>query len=136
MAQRTLTHAGSMPALKSEILTAATTLTEQDNNTNYVLNAAAGFDVTLPALKDGLRFRFQVGANFATSNMRIVSPTATKFEGSVIVDGTAVPIASQTYVRFKLPAETIGDYVEVYCDGSNYLVSGVAEAAGGIDAST
>ena len=133
---RTLTHTASMPRMKSEVLTAAKTLTEQDNNTNYVLNAAAGFDVVLPALKDGLRFRFQIGSNFATSNMRIQSPSATKLEGSVVVDGAAVPVASQTFVRFKLAAETIGDFVEVYCDGSNYLVSGMAEASGGIDAST
>ena len=133
---RTITSIASLPAMRVDTLSAATTLEESDNNTSYTLNDAAGHDITLPALKDGLRFRFTIGAAFATSNWRIVSPVATKFEGSVIVAGAVVAVTSQTFVRFKVPAESIGDFVEVQCDGSNWHVFGNGAIAASIDAST
>jgi len=68
---RTITSIASLPAMRVDTLSAARTLEESDNNTSYTLNDAAGHDITLPALKDGLRFRFTIGAAFATSNWRI-----------------------------------------------------------------
>ncbi len=52
-----------------ETLTGATTLTAEDSGKVFILNAAAGAQVTLPAVADGAgqAYKFVVGALFATT---------------------------------------------------------------------
>ena len=111
--------------------TAATTLTKADSGKTIMLNAAAGFAITLPAPVAGLKFNFVVGAAFATTNFTVVS-VGNIIQGGADVNSTFVPAANENTISFVATAETIGDYVELVSDGTNYLANGVGAAAGSI----
>jgi len=124
---------------KTETLAATTTLTAADSGTVYILDAAAGKVVTLPALKDGLSFKFIVGAVFATDNWIIDSAEGDNMEGIIADMGSTVagvPVGAEDQINFVASAEGLGDWVEVVCDygNSQWLVSGMCRTNGGITA--
>ena len=114
-------------------ITAATTLTAADSNSCFVLNAAAGAAITLPAVATSKGFcaKFIVGAAFATTSWTVVAPTA-EIQGGAIVNSTCVPAANENTITFVNSAETLGDYVELICDGTNWYANGVGAGAGSI----
>jgi len=116
-----------------ETLTGATTLTAEDSGKVFILNAAAGAQVTLPAVADaaGQNYRFIVGALFATTAWT-VRAASNRIQGGVIVNSVLVPGADENTITFSASADTIGDFVELNCDGSNWYVSGMGTAAGAI----
>ena len=117
----------------SETLTGATTLTAEDSGKSFTLNAAAGAQITLPAVATsaGFNFRFTVGALFATTAWTIKAAT-NKIQGGVIVNSVNVPGADENTITFSAAAETIGDFVQLYCDGTNWYVSGLGTSSGAI----
>ena len=122
-----------------EVIAAAQTLTKGDSGKTFILDAAAGATVTLPALADGLKFKFIVGAAFATTNWVIKSAEGDNINGIIMDMGATVagvPAAGEDQINFVASAETIGDYIELICDYSNsqWLVSGACAANGGITA--
>ena len=122
-----------------EVISAAQTLTAADSGKVFILDAAAGATVTLPALEEGLKFKFVVGAAFATSNWVIASAEGDNIHGIIIdMGGTpaGVPASGEDQINFVASAESIGDWVELVCDYSNsqWLVSGMCAANGGITA--
>lgn len=113
-----------------EDLTAATTLTASDSGKVRPLNAAAGKAVTLPAtstISAGWNIRIQTKALFATTAWTFVAPSAI-FKGGIIVNSTYVSMAGTT-ITMSASADTIGDYMDIVFDGTNYIVSGVGAAA-------
>jgi hypothetical protein len=117
----------------SETLTGATTLTAEDSDKSFYLNAAAGAQITLPAVATsaGFRYRFTVAALFATTAWTIKAAT-NKIQGGVIVNSVNVPGADENTITFSASADTIGDFVELNCDGTNWYVFGLGTAAGAI----
>ena len=115
----------------SETPTAVTDLTGVDSGKTIYLNAAEGFAIGLPTLAAGLKFKFVVGAAFATTDFTIVASTNV-IQGGAIVNSVFVPAVTENTISFVATAETIGDYVELECDGTNWIVSGVGAAAGAI----
>lgn len=114
-------------------LAAATTLTAADGGKTYFLSAAAGAAITLPAPAAGLKFKFIVASAFATTNWTIVTnASANVIFGAVDVNSTLVLGASEDTISFVATAETIGDWVTVESDGTNWYVDGVGQAVGGI----
>ena len=113
------------------IIAAATTLTAADSGNTYILTAAAGAEIALPALKSGLKFKFIVGSAFATTDWTIVSSTDI-IQGNVLVAGAHVAGSDENTISFVASAESIGDYVDVVCDGTSYFVSGSGVTAGSI----
>lgn len=123
----------------AKTVSAATTLTAADSGKTIILDAAAGATVTLPALADGLRFKFVVGAAFATSNWVIASAEGDNISGIIMDMGSTVagvPAAAEDFINFVNSAETVGDWVELVCDygNSQWLVTGACSANGGITA--
>ena len=116
-----------------ETLTAATTLTAEDSDKSFYLNAAAGAQITLPAVATsaGFRYRFTVAALFATTAWTIKAAT-NKIQGGVIVNSVNVPGADENTITFAHAADTIGDFVELNCDGTNWYVFGLGTTAGAI----
>lgn len=119
-----------------ETLAAAATLTAADSGKTYILSAAEGKTITLPALKSGVHFKFVVGAAFATSNWVVASAEGSNVQGVLIVNGASVDAADEDQINFVATAETVGDHIELICDGTDWYVSGVGSQAGGITATT
>jgi hypothetical protein len=111
--------------------TATGALTGLDSGKTIYLDAAEGFELTLPALTAGLKYKFVVGAVFATTNFTIVAATNV-IQGGAIVNSVFVPAANENTISFVATAETIGDYIELECDGTNWYASGLGAAAGSI----
>jgi hypothetical protein len=119
-----------------ETLAAAATLTAADSGKTYILSAAAGATITLPALKSGVHFKFIVGAAFATTNWVVASAEASKIQGVLVVNGASVDAADEDQINFVNSAETVGDHIELICDGTYWYASGVGSQAGSITATT
>lgn len=117
---------------KVETISSATTLKAADSGKWFKLNNSTGVTVTLPALKSGLQFKFIVAANFATSNFIIDSAEGDNIEGVLVVNGASVVASGEDQVNFVNSAETVGDFIDIWSDGSNWYVSGVGSAAGSI----
>ena len=116
-----------------ETLTGAATLTAEDSGKVFILNAAAGAQITLPAVADaaGQNYRFIVGALFATTAWTIRA-ASNRIQGGVIVNSALVPGADENTITFSASADTVGDFVELKCDGINWYVFGMGTAAGAI----
>ena len=128
----TILYGDEKLAAKVETISTARTLTASDSGKLFTLSAAAGVAITLPSVTvAGFRARFTVGAAFATTNFTVVSPTAV-IQGSADVNSTLVPAANENTISFVATAETVGDYVEIYSDGTNFYAYGIAAAASGI----
>jgi hypothetical protein len=115
-----------------QTLTAAATLTAADSGTTYILKAAQGKTITLPALKSGVHFKFIVGSAFASTNWIIDSAEGDNIEGLLIVNGASVVAEGEDQINFVNSEETVGDYVSLSCDGTNWFVSGAGNLAGSI----
>lgn len=121
----------------SETLTAATTLTAEDSSKSFILNAAAGAQITLPAVATsaGFKYRFTVGALFATTAWTVKAASAV-INGGAIVNSVFVASANRNTITFAHAADTIGDFVELECDGTNWYVSGNGASTGAITFTT
>ncbi len=117
--------------LCSEDVTAAVTLDESDSGKSYILKAAAGVAVTLPAVKDGLEYEFTVGLAFATTDFTIVASTDV-IQGGAIVNSVFVPAANENTISFVATAEALGDKIRIWSDGTNWYTEGVGAGAGSI----
>jgi len=116
-----------------EAVTGATTLTAKDSGKVLILKAAAGAQITLPAVATsaGLRFKFIVGQLFATTDWT-VKALSNAIEGSVLVNGAHVAGVDENTISFVASAESIGDFAELVCDGTNWYVNGSGVSAGAI----
>jgi hypothetical protein len=116
-----------------EAVTGATTLTAKDSGKVLILKASAGAQITLPAVATsaGLRFKFIVGQLFATTDWTIKAATNV-IEGSVLVNGAHVAGVDENTISFVASAESIGDFAELVCDGTNWYVNGSGVSAGAI----
>lgn len=114
---------------------AATTLTAKDYGKCIVLTTSGtdGAAVTLPAPSAGKWFTFVVGAAFATTNWTIVTKAnATIINGNVLVAGAHVAGASEDTISFVASAESVGDWVHIWSDGTSWFVSGSGVTTGSI----
>lgn len=115
-----------------ETITGAKTLTASDSGKMFTLSGSAGAQVTLPSVAIvGFNARFTVGTAFSTTNWTIVAPTNV-IQGSADVNSTLVPASNENTISFVASAETIGDYIEIYSDGTNFYAYGIGAAAGAI----
>jgi hypothetical protein len=119
--------------LETQVISSAITLSAADSGKLFSLNAAAGAQITLPAVATsaGLNFRFQVQALFATTAWTIKA-ASNVIQGGVIVNSVNVLGADENTITFSASADTIGDFVQLYCDGVYWYVSGVGATAGAI----
>ena len=119
--------------VQTSVISAATTLTAADSGRHFSLNAAAGAQITLPAVATsaGLNFRFTVQALFATTAWTILA-ASNVIQGGAIVNSVNVASANRNTITFAHAADTIGDFVQLHCDGVNWYVSGVGTTAASI----
>lgn len=115
------------------VITAARALTVDESGNVFPLNLAAGVALTLPAVATakGVKYKFYVQTAFATTAYTIVS-TGNVIQGGAIVNSVNVPAANENTITFAANAETIGDWLELECDGVYWYAKGVGTAAGAI----
>ena len=109
------------------------------NVIKYISFRAAGAAITLPSVADmgeGWNCRFIVGTAFATSDW-VITATAAVMKGGINeleVDSTddGPSTVGGTTITFELGAETLGDYVELMCDGTSIFINGQTKLDGGI----
>lgn len=130
---------GRLPKFRGEIdsvstLAADTTLYDYNSGSVYFLNGASAFDVTLPAVKAGLSFKFIIVD--VTADVDIVqADSAHDFVGTIIDGAGSSDTAanSDTKIIFdQSGGSAAGDWVCLHCDGSKWYVSGGCDAAGGV----
>ena len=112
-------------------VTAAKTITLAESGSVFILKAAVGVQINLPSLTAGFNCRFITGLAFSANNWTIVS-TTNVIQGVANVDGDSLPAVNENTISFSATAESLGDYVEIKCDGTNFYVSGSGMAAGSI----
>ena len=124
-------------------LAAAYQLLESDSEKIFMLNLATGFTVTLPSVEDaGAGWRCKFVAKIAPTTAYIIKEEATEDTDVIIVEGiinvagdAGVANTGCTNVNFVANQAIIGDWVEIFCNGTNFFVSGLASVAAGITAS-
>lgn len=130
---------GRLPKFRGEIdsvstLAADTTLYDYNSGSVYFLNGASTFDVTLPAVKAGLSFKFIIID--VTADVDIVQADAAHDFVGTIIDGDGssdTAAGSDTKIIFDQSGNSAaGDWVCLHCDGSKWYVSGGCDAAGGV----
>lgn len=110
-------------------ISAATTLTAADSGKTIILTGIVGYAITLPAPAAGLKYKFIVQDLFATTDW-VITATGAIMHGSVMELSTVQPVAAATTINLELAADTIGDWIQVESDGTNWYVSGaMAQAA-------
>ena len=127
-----------------EVLAAAYQMLETDSEKIFMLNAAAGFTVTLPAVEDagsGWQCKFVV-KTAVTSNGYIITEKTTKDTDVIITNGinelevdtsSDGPYnAGHTTITLVHNVAIAGDWLEIFCDGTNFYVTGQTNADGGV----
>ena len=131
MAQTNFSGPLAVGAGQFETAVAAKSLTKKDSG-KTILITGTGYTYTLPAPEAGLSYRFVVQAAFATNF--VVAGGNSLLHGAVDVNSARVNATAASNINFVGTAETIGDFAEIWSDGTNWYVDGFAEAVGGITA--
>ena len=127
-----------------EELTATKSLDVNDSDKIFLLNSATEFTVTLPAIADaGSGWRCKVvvkaapsGADYvitekaANDTNKIITNGINELEVDTADDGPSN--TGHTTISFADGVAIAGDWVEIFCDGTNYYATGQTKADGGI----
>ena len=118
---------------KYEAGTYGTTLTSADSGKVFKLSGSGG-TIYIPEPKEGLRLRFVTSGVLDTATTRLATPAAgnNKVEGSVIVAGAVVDADAGSNINFIHTSSNIGDFVELWSDGTSYFIFGNALSSGAI----
>jgi len=110
----------------------ATTVTAAQTGSVFFVGAA-GDVFTLPAPAAGLNYRFIVDALYITTPMTIVTTSSANiFQGNVLSAATAVVCVAKDSIAIVETAESLGDWVQVYSDGTSWFVQGQAAVTGAL----
>ena len=122
------------------VVSAATTLTKDQSGCTVSADTSGAYTITLPSLQPHLSYRFvarAVGAlvavtcgagNFVRGFVSTSAGAAA--QSAVVANGT-------THIKVNFTATAvIGDYFDLYCDGTRWYVRGASQAAAGITITT
>lgn len=113
--------------------TVAVTLTVAQSGMDILLDAAAGFAITLPAVGAGLNYRFTVADAFATTDFTVITPGGVNIiQGGATVAGADVPAADEDTITFVATAELKGDFIDLWSDGTSWFANGRGTTGGSI----
>ena len=93
----------------------------KDSGKTYLLESTVARTITLPAVKAGLKFKFIMSDTTADSSIATNEGTAL-LKGGAECGDAHLPLAGTTIV-LEL-AGTVGDWLEMVCDGTYWYVSG------------
>lgn len=113
----------------TEVVTATNVILAAESGKTFFLDAAAGFESTLPTAAAGLHLRFIVKTAPTSNGYTITGAPADKIQGTVACSGAENTINGVTAVdadNVILVANqaTVGDLIEFFSDGTNWYVTG------------
>lgn len=127
---------------KTEVVTAANVITAAESGSVYFLNSATEFASTLPAPAAGLTFTFIVSAAPSGASYTITTDSS----ANIIVGNSASAEDAAGSCDFEITGcDTIsfvdgkavkGDWVKVWCDGTNWYATGIASVQDAITYTT
>ena len=111
-----------MTSLAKTSIYATTTLTVADSGTTYSLSAS-GTTIILPTATKGVTFKFVVGAEtISDGNYIVLSAETANIYGVILTGGVDYACATEDAINFIADGEKIGDFVEIYSDGTNWFI--------------
>ena len=115
-----------------ELVSASGSLNLSDSGKVFKISGT-GYTLTLPAPSAGWKAKFIVSGAFSTDFV-VQSPASNRdtINGGVIVNGAIVEADAVDRVTFEELAESIGDFIEIHSDGTNYFLFGNGNAASSI----
>jgi hypothetical protein len=115
-----------------ELVSSSSSLNLSDSGKVFKISGT-GYTVTLPAPSAGWKAKFIVSGAFSTDFV-VQSPASNRdtINGGVIVNGAIVEADAVDRVTFEDDAESIGDFIEIHSDGTNYFLFGNGNAASSI----
>ena len=130
-----ITLASQVQTRVIESLITTEALAAADSGKILMLNLAAGFTTTLPSVSDagaGWYVRFVIGTN-CTSNDYIITEK-TSADTNVIISqineietdtGQEGPTSTgHTLITIPNATDTVGDFIDIFCDGTNFYATG------------
>ena len=128
-----------------EVLTAASQLVEADSEKIFMLNTAGGFTVTLPSAADaGAGWSCKFVVKTAPTGNYVITEYAADDTDVIIVNGVnelevdtsddGVTNTGCTNVNFIANVAIAGDWFEIFCDATNFYVTGQTAVDGGVTA--
>jgi hypothetical protein len=125
---------------KTEVVTAANVINASESGSVYFLKANDEFASTLPAPAAGLHFTFIVSQAPADVNYTITTTDSANIIIGMVNASTGGDEDSETSgcdtINFVAGTSTVGDKVEVFCDGTNWFAYGICDATGAITLTT
>jgi len=118
---------------KYEAISVGSTLTTADSGKVFKVSGSGG-TVTLPAPTEGWNAKFVTSGAMDTANTVIAGGTADKMEGSLIVAGAVVDVDAADQINFVHGSSNLGDFIDVWSDGTSYFVFGNALSSGALTA--
>lgn len=125
---------------KTEVVKAANVIAANESGTTFYLNASSEFASTLPAPAAGLHFKFIVTAAPAGNSYTITTNGSANIILGMVIASTGGNEDSETTgcdtITFVAGTSTVGDMVELHCDGTNWFAYGFCDATGAITLTT
>jgi len=110
-------------------VTADTTLTAAESGQIIILDAI-GEAITLPAVSEGLNYKFICSVTAVTTDWTIVAATDVIY-GSAQVAGAVVPASAENTITLVVAKFLPGDWVSLISDGTNWYVEGSVVSGAG-----
>jgi len=104
------------------------TLSMGDSGKTYMLYSTVARTITLPAVKAGLKFKFIATDTTADSSIATSEGTAL-LKGGAEAGNSYLTLAGTTIIVEA--AASVGDHLELVCDGTYWYVSGHSAAGAG-----
>ncbi len=116
-----------------EVVITTNIITADENGKTFYLSLAGGFASTLPAPALGLRFRFVVKTAPTTAYTIGTNAGDNVMFGMMVerAGGAGVAGAARDVFNFVANQAIVGDWVEFYCDGTNWYYHGMVDVAAG-----
>jgi hypothetical protein len=117
----------------SEIVITTRAILAADSGKTFYLSLANGFTSTLPAPALGLRYRFIVKTAPTTAYIIVTNGGANLMYGMMVerAGGAGVAGAARDTFNFVANNAIIGDWVEMYSDGTSWFYHGMVDVAAG-----
>lgn len=128
-------------AQSNQVLTlgASGNISEANSGKVLITSSSTSPTYTLPSLSvcsSGIRYHIINGAGTTNGTITFTAPSNT-IKGILLLNGllsspTMLSTTNGTNIKFIANTSVAGDYFDIYCNGSNYFVSGMSSVAGGI----